>query len=252
MRLDPNYALAYAKLSQAWRQYACQLCHRRCPKAYEEARRAAEKAVNLAPDLVEVRKAIGLLALTPDLDFRAAEKEFRHVLESSPNHAGAKSASRRYSLSAQGRLAEAEQTCREAVSLDPLVTVLWYNIGRVVVWIAVGTRKRRKCFAKDLRFSRTLRVFIVTSPRWISCRTHRQQAMQGPTGDRRFLARICDRFGAANAGRPSCGRCCAQGFHRQDIRKAAHFRSLCSTLFARSPTKCSSGSKPPMPRTIPV
>ena len=29
VRLDPNYALAYAKLSQAWRRYAA-TCHRRC------------------------------------------------------------------------------------------------------------------------------------------------------------------------------------------------------------------------------
>jgi len=30
-------------------------------------------------------------------------------------------------------LAEAEQTCREAILLDPLVTVLWYNLGRLAV-----------------------------------------------------------------------------------------------------------------------
>ena len=34
---------------------------------------------------------------------------------------------------AQGRLAEAEQTCREAILLDPLVTMLWYNLGRLAV-----------------------------------------------------------------------------------------------------------------------
>ena len=96
MRLDPNYALAYAKLSQAWRQYAASFATEDAPKAYEEARRAADKAVSLAPDLVEVRMTVGLLALTPDLDFRAAEKEFRHVLESSPNNAAAKSVSRRF------------------------------------------------------------------------------------------------------------------------------------------------------------
>jgi serine/threonine-protein kinase len=132
VRLDPNYAFAYAKLSQAWRQYAASFARDDARKAYEEARRTAEKAVSLAPDLADVRMAMGFLALTPDLDFRTAEKEFRRVLESSPNDAAAKS----YlgaALSAQGRLAEAEQTCREALSLDPLGTPAWYNIGRVVV-----------------------------------------------------------------------------------------------------------------------
>jgi TolB-like protein/tetratricopeptide (TPR) repeat protein len=130
--LDPNYALAYAKLSQAWRQYGASFATDNAEKAYEEARVAAEKAVFLAPDLVEVRKAIGWISMTPALDFRAAEKEFRRALELSPNDAGAKNALS-YSLMAQGRLAEAEQTCREAISLDPLLTTLWYNLGRLAV-----------------------------------------------------------------------------------------------------------------------
>ena len=132
IRLDPNYALAYAKLSQAWRQYGASFATGNAEKAYEEARVAAEKAASLAPDLVEVRKAIGWISMTPMLDFRAAEKEFRRALELSPGDAGAKNGMS-YALMAQGRLAEAEQTCREAILLDPLVTVLWYNLGRLAV-----------------------------------------------------------------------------------------------------------------------
>src|SRR5262249_5583203 len=148
VRLDPNYAFAYAKLSQAWRQYAASFARDDARKAYEEARRTAEKAVSLAPDLADVRMAMGFLALTPDLDFRTAEKEFRRVLESSPNDAAAKS----YlgaALSAQGRLAEAQQTCREALSLDPLDTPAWYNIGRVAV--GLGRHKEaEELFRKGL------------------------------------------------------------------------------------------------------
>jgi serine/threonine-protein kinase len=70
--------------------------------------------------------------MNPDLDFRAAEKEFRRVLQSAPSDAAAKSALC-LSLMAQGRLTEAEDACREALSLDPLLTTSWYNIGRVVV-----------------------------------------------------------------------------------------------------------------------
>ena len=132
VRLDPSYALAYAKLSQAWRQYGASFAVDNAEKAYEEARVAAEKAAFLAPDLVEVRKAIGWVSMTPALDFRAAEKEFRRALELSPGDAGAKNALS-YSLMAQGRLAEAEQICREAILLDPLVTILWYNLGRLAV-----------------------------------------------------------------------------------------------------------------------
>jgi len=148
VRLDPNYALAYAKLSQAWRQYAASFATDDAQKAYEEARRTAARAVSLAPDLADVRMAVGFLAFTPDLDFRAAEKEFRHVLEYAPNHAAAK-AYLGASLSAQGRLAEAEQTCREAVALDPLGTSSWYNIGRVVVGLG-RYKEAEELFRKGL------------------------------------------------------------------------------------------------------
>jgi serine/threonine-protein kinase len=134
-RLDPNYALAYAKLAQAWRQYAASFSTEApddTAKAYGQARRAADMAVSLAPDLVETRMAVGLLAMNPDLDFRAAEKEFRRVLQSAPSAAAAKNALS-MALLAQGRLTEAEQSCREAISLDPLLTTSRYNIGRVAV-----------------------------------------------------------------------------------------------------------------------
>ena len=148
VRLDPNYALAYAKLGQAWRQYAASFATDDISKAYDEARRAADKAVSLAPDLGEVRMTVGLLAFTPGLDFAAAEKEFRRVVQSSPNNAAAQNALT-FSLLAQGRLTEAEQACRESLSLDPLLTILWYNFGR----IRLGTgryKEAEEAFRKGL------------------------------------------------------------------------------------------------------
>jgi TolB-like protein/Tfp pilus assembly protein PilF len=132
VRLDPNYALAYAKLSQAWRQYAISFATDDASKAYDEARQATDKAVSLAPDLVDVRMTVGLLAMNPGLDFPAGEKEFRHVLQSSPNNAAAKNGLC-VSLLAQGRLTEAEEACRQALLLDPLLTNLWFNLGRITV-----------------------------------------------------------------------------------------------------------------------
>jgi tetratricopeptide (TPR) repeat protein len=91
---------------------------------------------------------VGLLAMTPGLDFADAEKEFRRVLQSSPNNAAAKNALG-MSLLAQGRMTEAEKTCREALSLDPLLTTLWYNLGRITV--ATGHYKEaEEAFRKGL------------------------------------------------------------------------------------------------------
>ena len=134
VRLDPNYALAYAKLSNAWRQYAASFATGTSDdltRAYDNARRAADKAITLAPNLVEAQMAVGSLALIPGLEFPAAEKNFRRVLQLSPSNAAAKN-SLSLALMGQGRLTEAEQACRETLSLDPLLTSSWYNIGRVV------------------------------------------------------------------------------------------------------------------------
>src|SRR6476659_2280955 len=184
VRLDPNYAFAYAKLSQAWLQYAASFARDDARKAYEEARRTAEKAVSLAPDLAEVRMAMGFLAFTPDLDFRAAEREFRRVLESSPNDAAAKS----YlgaALSAQGRLTEAEQTCREALSLDALGTPAWYNIGRVVVGLG-RYREAEELFRKGLeiqpqasRFHSYLALLDIVQNRPIQAMTNARLETEG-------------------------------------------------------------------------
>jgi TolB-like protein/Tfp pilus assembly protein PilF len=130
VRLDPNYALAYAKLSLAWRQYAASFAANENEQAYAEAKAAADKAIKLAPDQVEPHKAAGWLAINPDLDFAKAEKEFRRGLEISPGDAGAKN-SLSYSLMAQGRFAEAEGPLRDALSLDPLSIANWFNLGRL-------------------------------------------------------------------------------------------------------------------------
>jgi len=132
VRLDPNYALAYAKLSLAWRQYAASFAANDNEQAYAQAKAAAEKAIKLAPDQVEPHKAAGWLAINPDLDFAKAEKEFRRGLEISPGDAGVKS-SLSYSLMAQGRFAEAEGPLRDALSLDPLSIANWFNLGRLGV-----------------------------------------------------------------------------------------------------------------------
>ena len=218
VRLDPNYALAYAKLGQAWRQYAASFAIDDASKAYDEARQAADKAVSLAPDLVDVRMTVGLLAMNPGLDFPAGEKEFRHVLQLSPNNAAAKNGFR-VSLLAQGRLTEAEEACRQALLLDPLLTNLWFNLGR----ITVGTGRYKEAgeaFRKGLelqpnasRFHTYLATLDVLQNR------PAQATDECATGDRRFLARLCRRFGATSAGRPTGSRRYAQGFYRQGFER---------------------------------
>jgi len=175
VRLDPNYALAYAKLSQAWRQYAASFAVDDASQGYDEARQAADKAVSLAPDLPEVRMTVGLLAMNPGLDFAGGEKEFRRVLQSFPNNAAAKNGLC-LSLLAQGRFTEAEEACRQALLLDPLLTNLWFNFGR----ISVGTgryKEAEQAFRKGLELQPNASRFHTYLATLDILQNHRAQAM---------------------------------------------------------------------------
>ena len=133
IRLDPRYALAYANLSAAWRQLAATwLGGAEASEAYAKARNAAQTALSLAPNLAAAHGALGFVLLTPDLDFAAAEAEFRKAEKLAPADAGPK-----YALglvfAAQGRLKEAENMMRQTLALDPLGVTRYLNLARILI-----------------------------------------------------------------------------------------------------------------------
>jgi len=133
IRLDPGYALAYARLSRAWRFLAASYLEgAEVEEGYARARRAAEQSLTLAPDLAEGHEALGGLRLTPDLDFAAAETELRRAVELAPADASARQLLA-YILAAQGRYAEAEAAFRRAIELDPLNVASQVNLARMLV-----------------------------------------------------------------------------------------------------------------------
>ncbi len=133
IRLDPGYALAYANLSSAWRLLAAGfLGGAEAKEAYAKARKAAQTALSLAPDLSAAHEALGFVLLTPDLDFAAAEAEFRKAEKLAPADAGPKFALS-FLFATQGRLAEAENIMRQALALDPLGVIRHFNLARVLI-----------------------------------------------------------------------------------------------------------------------
>jgi TolB-like protein/Flp pilus assembly protein TadD len=133
LRLDPNYALAHANLSSAWRQLgATWLGGAEANEAYAKARNEAHVALSLAPNLSAAHEALGFVLLTPDLDFAGADAEFRKSEELSPADAAPKNA-RSYSFAAEGRLAEAENLARQALTLDPLGVTRYLNLARILI-----------------------------------------------------------------------------------------------------------------------
>ena len=134
IRLDPRYALAYAQLSAAWRQLAATwlVVALKPTKAYAKARNAAQTALSLAPDLAAAHEALGFVLVTPDLDFAAAEAEFRKAEKLAPADAGPKFALS-FLFAAQGRLAEAENIMRQTLALDPLGVTRYLNLARILI-----------------------------------------------------------------------------------------------------------------------
>jgi TolB-like protein/Tfp pilus assembly protein PilF len=133
VRLDPRYALAYANLSFAWRQLAATwLGGAEANEAYAKARNAAQTVLSLAPNLAAAHGALGFVLLTPDLDFAAAEAEFRTAEKLAPADAGPKN-NLGVVFAAQGRLKEAENMMRQTLALDPLGVTRYLNLARILI-----------------------------------------------------------------------------------------------------------------------
>ena len=134
IRLDPNYALAHANLSSAWRQLGATWLGggAEANEAYAKARNAAQTALSLAPNLSAAHEALGFVLLTPDLDFAGAEAELRKAEKLAPADAGPKGALC-ILLGAQGRLAEAENVARQTLALDPLGVIRYLNLARILI-----------------------------------------------------------------------------------------------------------------------
>ncbi|HEY2711628.1 MAG TPA: tetratricopeptide repeat protein [Chthoniobacterales bacterium] len=122
IRLDPRYALAYAKLSFAKGALASNyggIANKEREEATAEARAAAENALRLDPNLAEAHLAKGVVLLSLDSDFTGAEREFRRASELAPQNPNV-SHNLALLLTNLGRLDEAVTLDQRAIVLDPL------------------------------------------------------------------------------------------------------------------------------------
>jgi class 3 adenylate cyclase/tetratricopeptide (TPR) repeat protein len=115
--LDPNFALAYAGLADAWT--AGSITHVPPAQAYPQAKAAARKALELQEDLPDAQVALGMAVLFSDWDWRQAERHLTRAIELAPDLAQARFA---YScfLAAAGRLDDSVRQGMEAVRRNPL------------------------------------------------------------------------------------------------------------------------------------
>lgn len=127
---DRNYALAYAGLAEAYNMLGN--FDTLAPKeSFPKARDAAEAALKLDESLAEAHAALGVVKLSYDWEFRAAEREFRRALEIDPNYSDGHTMNGYY-LVAMGRFDEALIAMKRAQELDPLSLEKIIGVGEVI------------------------------------------------------------------------------------------------------------------------
>ena len=140
--LDPTYAAAYGGLADfhivlGWYSYVPPA------DAFPRARAAANKAMELDPDLAEPHASLGFVSLLHDWNARDSEAHFLQGIKLDPRYA---TGHQWYAdlLAATGRLDEAWKETQIAKELDPLSVIINWNVG----WILHFSRKYTEAVAQ--------------------------------------------------------------------------------------------------------
>ena len=117
-KADPNYALAYVGLADAYRGLAV---GGEMPSAefFPRAKAAANKAIEIDNTLAEAHAILGHVIFWYDWDWNAAENQYNHALELDPNSADSLKFYA-HLLSCTGRHSEALAKIKRAREIDPL------------------------------------------------------------------------------------------------------------------------------------
>jgi TolB-like protein/Flp pilus assembly protein TadD len=118
VRRDSRFALGWAGLADAYTYFAGADAEDPA-KTVPPARAAAQRALELDPDLAEGHTSLGIIKLAFDWDLPAAESEFRKAIALSPGDIFGLHWLAHY-LEMAGRFPEARVALRQAADLDPL------------------------------------------------------------------------------------------------------------------------------------
>src|SRR5207248_216159 len=130
IRLQSDYAPAYAGLSEAWIGMGT-LGWVGFHDTDHPARQAVRKALDLDPNLAAAHVQLGDLFMTYDWNWSGAEREMRRAVELDPNSLRARETLGDL-LTALGRFPEALEQKRRAVAVDPLSAMAQSSYGRTL------------------------------------------------------------------------------------------------------------------------
>src|SRR5438094_6012809 len=125
---DPNYALAYAGLAQAYILLPFYTGRARFD-AYLKAKDAALNALRLDSNLAEAHAALGKVLFFSEIDLAGAMREYKRAIDLEPNDATAHHWFGNDSLAALGQFEEAIAEGKRSVELDPLSIVINVDLG---------------------------------------------------------------------------------------------------------------------------
>lgn len=126
IQIDPNFALAYAGLSDAY--YEQEDHELAAPEAYRRSRQAALRARELDPNLAEAYVSLANLAAYADWKWEEAESAYKHALELKPTYEEAHHSYSHF-LIAAGRPNEAIAESKRLLELDPLSSHMNAHLG---------------------------------------------------------------------------------------------------------------------------
>ena len=128
---DPNYALAYAGLADAYVLLSA-YGEARPNDTFPAAKAAAMKAFELDPTLGEAHAALGMALFAYDLKFVEARREFQRAIELNPNYATAHQWYAECGLIPFRKFDEAIAEVKRALELDPLSVIINADVGSVL------------------------------------------------------------------------------------------------------------------------
>jgi eukaryotic-like serine/threonine-protein kinase len=132
LQIDPNYARARVELSGV---YSAQADYGYLPvdEGYAKARKEAEKALELDPNLAEAHSIMGWIKTTYDWDWTGADAAYKHALELEPGNADVVRGAAALA-GTLGRFDEAIRLGRRTIELDPLRVATYNNLGNVAYY----------------------------------------------------------------------------------------------------------------------
>lgn len=154
IRQDPDYALSYVGLADAYVMLAQQGAMAP-PEAFPKAKEASLKALEFDPALAEAYVPLAWVYCIWNRDFTSAEAELRKALQLNPSYAYAYTVYA-FLMTAQGRHAESLTALKRALHLDP-VAVPTNSMYATALYFArryeAAMDQCRECFELDPTFS---------------------------------------------------------------------------------------------------